>query len=63
MRRTCVCVQINCIFHFHNTLFNLQCELDAKTEEIFQLEPKMDKMRARVVELESELAAIHRQIK
>lgn len=41
----------------------LICILDAKTEELFQLEPKMDTMKARIIELEAELATINRQIK
>lgn len=40
-----------------------QAELDAKTEELFQLEPKMDIMKARIIELEAELATVNRQIK
>lgn len=44
-------------------LKQFQSELDAKTEELFQLEPKMDTMKARVIELEAELATVHRQIK
>lgn len=40
-----------------------QSDLDAKTEELFQLEPKMDTMKARVIELEAELSTVHRQIK
>lgn len=40
-----------------------QSELDAKTEELFQLEPKMDTMKSRVIELEAELSSLHRQFK
>ncbi|XP_031640982.1 centrosomal protein of 135 kDa [Contarinia nasturtii] len=37
-------------------------DLDAKTEELYQLEPKMDATKTRVIELEAELAIVHRQI-
>lgn len=48
-------------FTFQFQLFS-QCELDVKTEKLFSQEAKVDSMKARIIELETEIATSQRQL-